>query len=464
MRGSVRHSIAAAFFLIPLGVGGSAGWIGCGTGELELQGQDDPSRPGDVDAPDAPDRAAPDLAGDPPAGDASAESDAGDTSTAGEDAADAAASDPTADNEGRHDDPEEVGPCELAVSVTEPVEGASVTGLVSVRASAACATHLELWVDGQLTGSDAAAPYDWVWDTAAAHENALPSPNHAIDYAYYFVDYKGVDNRHEVNHYTNQYYAWAWRAYVSDADWPPLLRQSIENAVADGHVIHLNVEDETYWADALDVAAPYWAQVRRVEVADEPGWDQAETEAVLTRFRAELGSRGLAERPLGIVYTRNQILTGDGLFAAGLDWVGIEAYVDVPDSSPVSAENVALLNDYLGQAKARVPADKDIVIVMMAYDRNGAWTNLDTLVDLQAPAYLVAYDDPRVVAINMFSYTRPGGSHDHPELRVPHKRIAERILDIVVPELSNGPHLLEVHAFDAAGGSVSASRTVTVAN
>ncbi|MCH7962056.1 MAG: hypothetical protein IIC49_06945, partial [Planctomycetes bacterium] len=45
-----------------------------------------------------------------------------------------------------------------------------------------------------------------------------------------------------------------------------------------------------------------------------------------------------------------------------------------------------------------LPADKDIMLVMQSYDRNGEWPNIATLKDLQIPTYLHAYDDPRVIA------------------------------------------------------------------
>jgi hypothetical protein len=88
---------------------------------------------------------------------------------------------------------------------------------------------------------------------------------------------------------------------------------------------------------------------------------------------------------------------------------------------------------------------------------------MSTLVPLQTAAYDLARDDPRVIALTMFSYARPGGSLDHPELARQHKLIAEKLLGVTVPELSNGP--VTLHA-EATKGSSSAEDevAVTIAN
>ena len=86
------------------------------------------------------------------------------------------------------------------------------------------------------------------------------------------------------------------------------------------------------------------------------------------------------------------------------------------------------LNRFLEQAKRRIPSDKQIVFIMMAYDRNGRWTNPDTLAALQLPVFVHAYDDPRVTAILMFSYGPPGGTRFYPRLQAIHRHIGEQIL------------------------------------
>jgi len=257
-----------------------------------------------------------------------------------------------------------------------------------------------------------------------------PPPNHPIDFGYYFVDGKYGDYRGEVNCYTNLYYALPVNNYFSDANWPPLFQESMANAAAEERRIHLNLNWDALGGNigqVLDIAAPFWSSVARIEMQDEPGWSRAETEQNVSSLRSMLAARGLPARPIGNVYTRSQILNDDAPDANGLDWVGIEAYLN-PPGSPDPGTNTEELRLYLNVAKARVPASKDIVLVMMAYDRNGAWTNIETLVEIQYNTYtLAAANDPRVVAITMFAYGRPGGSRDHPELKAAHREIGKAL-------------------------------------
>lgn len=258
---------------------------------------------------------------------------------------------------------------------------------------------------------------------------ALPAPNHAMDFGYYFVDGRYGDFRHEVACYTNTYYAWAESGYALGSDWKSQLRTSLENAVSDGKKIHLNLNQHftTSLDDVLEVAAPFWSTIVRLEFADEPGWDQGETESRIAALESKMAALGLGDRPIGIVYDNRQIFESSSPLASNLDWVGIEAYIDPPGSGNSQA-NIDNLNEYVTKAKSRVPTSKDIVLVMQAYARNGAWTNIATLTDLQIPTYLLAYSDPRVVAINMFAYARPSGTRQHQQLIAPHKLIGEKIL------------------------------------
>ena len=350
----------------------------------------------------------------------------------------------------------------LSVEITSPPQGATVTGLTPIRASASKDVEwVDFYIDGVLQHSDTSRPFEYGWETAI---NPLPYPNHPIDFGYYFVEWKNPKDfdaaRAEVNEYTNLYYA-SRSTYDSDLsapEWSALLSQSLANAQVEGKRIHLALEDEGLWDDVLDVATPYWDYISRIEIEDEPHLSRTQTEAMIQRLKSKLATRALPHRPMGFVYAYNEALP-DAIHAPGLDWVGIEAYLDYP-GSPDSQANVEVLNKYLSSAKAQVPDGKQIVLVMMAYDRNGDWTNMDTLRDLQFPVYMQAFDDPRVVAITMFSYTRQGGSRDHPGLWTPHRLIGERILGVYFPDAGNGLRTLTVHAFNSHG--VRATDRVTV--
>lgn len=349
------------------------------------------------------------------------------------------------------------------VTITMPQDGARVQGTVTLRADAVNSENVSYFVDGQPVGIAQAAPYEVPWDSTAFHENPLPAPGHDFDFGYYFTDGRYGDFEPEVQRYTNLYYAWAWRNYPTDTPWGAPFSESLRRAAEAGRRIHLNLQDPMYFDEALDRAKPVWDKVTRVELADEPPWDRAETERQLTSARQKLAARGLESRPLGIVYTRDQVLNEDALFANGLDWVGIEAYIDPPGSA-TSKDNVDNLVNYVNSAKARIPSQKKLVLIMMAYDRNGAWKDLQTLIDLQEPTYKLAADDPRVLAITMFSYGRPGGTSEHPELKLAHRRMGERILSRAVGALSNGPHTIEAVAIGKSGQNAKSTISITVEN
>jgi hypothetical protein len=358
------------------------------------------------------------------------------------------------------------------VAITSPPNGGTVAGVVPIAtATSASVTRVDFYADSVPIGSDLTAPFALDWDTRV---NALPAPNHPMDLGYYFVEWKIPSTfaaaRGETNAYTNTYYA-SLATYSTDhpEQYGALLEQSMSTAVAEGRRIHLNVELSSpfftqYLDTVLDVAAQHWQNVVRVELADEPSWSLATTNQMIALVDQKLAERGLTRPPggYGIVYVYTQPIPAAAA-APGLAWVGIEAYLDFP-GSPDSETNIALLRQRVTTAINQVPAGKNIVLVPMAYDRNGQWTNIDTLRDLQVPTYLLAYNDPRVIALNMFSYTRQGGSRDHPELRTPHRLMGEKMLNRTVPCAVDGPRTLRAVATAADGTTASARIVVTVAN
>lgn len=370
---------------------------------------------------------------------------------------------------GLSDDPPAAAIDAPSLVVTSPLPGAAVSGVVQVRATASPDTRrVELYADGALVGVDDAAPYELAWDVGA---NYLPAPDHKIDYGYYFVEWKQpatfAARRAETNHYTTTYYA-ALSSYVSDApgQWAALLTRSLTDAVAEHRRIHLNLELHNpafaaHLGATLDAARPFWPHIARIEIADEPSWTLAETTAVIAQVDAALAARALPRPPggYGIMYVYTEDLP-EAARAAGLQWVGLEAYLD-PPGSPVAIDNFRALIGALGRALGQVPPGKQIVLAQMAYDRNGAWPNVDTLRDLQTVPYGMAALDRRVVAINLFAYARPGGTFAHPELAVAHKLVAEKILGRELRGAGAGPRTLYVKAIDAAGANAVARVVVT---
>tara|TARA_Y100000310_G_scaffold345721_1_gene468804 strand:- start:2092 stop:3897 length:1806 start_codon:yes stop_codon:yes gene_type:complete len=274
--------------------------------------------------------------------------------------------------------------------------------------------------------------------------NNLPAPNHQILFGYYYADGRYGDFTSEAWAYTNLYVTWPTSFWNGDSspNWRNEFVQGLQNAVSNNQDILLcagcngglinsgSISENTieeYWDFTLDSSAPYWSKVRFVEVAHEENWNRATMESKINTLKSKISSRGLSPKPIGATYARQGILSLDSVNAANLDWVAIEAYVGPPGNSN-SQTNVNNLNNYLDRAKARVPSDKEIILIMQSYDRNGLWPNINTLVDLQEPVYLKAYNDPRVVAITMFSYARSGGTRLHQELKTTHLRIAEKIV------------------------------------
>ena len=72
------------------------------------------------------------------------------------------------------------------VAFTQPAAGASVTGVVSVQASASddiAVEKVDLWVDGALYAIDATAPYAFQWNTAA-----VAAGTHTLELRAYDID------------------------------------------------------------------------------------------------------------------------------------------------------------------------------------------------------------------------------------------------------------------------------------
>jgi len=270
--------------------------------------------------------------------------------------------------------------------------------------------------------------------------DGVPVPNHAMSFGYYFTDGKYGDFQKEVDCYSDLYIAVAKNGYAKSSDdtddmWLADMERSVNRAASK--------KQKIVWTLSIDATGPVitstlirmmnfmekiWPHVYMVELADEPKWTKAETESKLKEVRNFFRSRGVQDKPLGIVYTQSQSLDENAITAQGLDWVGLEAYVDPPGDSN-SKVNVDKLNIFLKRAKARIPPDKNIVIVMQAYSRNFGWKDINTLKELQMPAYNHSYNDPRVIALMMFAYGRPSGTRDNLDLRPIHRKMGNAVLN-----------------------------------
>lgn len=374
------------------------------------------------------------------------------------------------------------------VAITSPANEAIVQGDVDIAVSASSdIVRIELLADGNVVATDNTPPFAFSWNT---HANALPTPvNPSMHFGYYYVDWKGAYYGPEVNSYTNLYIA-TLDNYDSGLEGDPLLDaldRSLARAVVDGLSIHLrlSLNNNRYWElryRILDTAAPYRKNIVRIELFDEPhdlGWrlnNDDWTAENVSRFilgDPATGDRGyLYElqirdlvRPLGIVYRHVDLPSAvppPSMEANGLNWIGIEAYLDGPGNIDPQVNADDLLRR-LRRAVQRVPPNRDIVIVMMAYERLNQWVNKpDTLRDLQIPAYIVAAETPDVVSLNMFAYARPGGTRDKPLLKTSHRMMAEKVLGTEIYGAEVGRRTLTIRGYTAQGDSVTKGIVVTV--
>jgi hypothetical protein len=303
--------------------------------------------------------------------------------------------------------------------------------------------------------------------------NPLPVKTNAnLQYfGYWFSDGRYGNHQSEVFPYTNMYVA-ILDAWDSNLDWVPLLTTSMCSAMAQSKRIYLvakntDIEDPPApgqppksgfvarpltWANVLQAASTPcpasglrpWNAVDLVEVFHETEFNATQVETKIGTainpapgtFRALLASYGLPEKPMGIMQSAEcadnlphpSCKNGgaDAKNAPSLSWVGVEAYI---------FQTVANLNAYLDRAKNNA-GNKSVVFVPMAFDRAGAWSDARDLAAMQRSSYDKAYNDSRVIGILPFAYGRQaldksqGATRLHPELKVPHYQMAERILGI----------------------------------
>ena len=254
----------------------------------------------------------------------------------------------------------------------------------------------------------------------------LPGPTHLILFGYFNVRSQYGFFGSEVEDYTNcdVLIAGSFLRPAPDyLDDVAGFRRAFKESIAARQAIILDVKAAV--DRGLAIARDYWDRVDYLYLADEPEWDKGETERQIGDMHVKLDVMGLERKPILVNFTGGQIMTGTGWQADNLDVVCFEAFVD---SSDQDASRIgAKLRAQIRAAKDRI-GDRQMMIVIQGYDRNGAWTNLRSLEQIQTPPYREAYADPRVIGLLVFTYARKGGTRDHPELRPYHERIGHAIL------------------------------------
>lgn len=267
---------------------------------------------------------------------------------------------------------------------------------------------------------------------ATSGGGGTPAPPGAlIDFGYWYVD-TVVQGQFEP-----VVKAWTNLAFVFDrdggtSDTPPSERMANITSIcgrlaAAGFKIALDIGPNSFLQpqQMLDAAAPSWAKVGYVLLGDEINMTVAEANAAIADAKTRMSNMGLALKPIGATLDVDTGLTSQ-IVNANWDFLNIEAYVTADCQSGNCPEPADILacKVRVQQTMARIPAAINIAIVMQAYDLSGALTNIPILAQLNAATYFqMAKGNARVKMINMFAYSRTGGSKDHPELVEEHKRI-----------------------------------------
>jgi hypothetical protein len=119
---------------------------------------------------------------------------------------------------------------------------------------------------------------------------------------------------------------------------------------------------------------------------------------------------------------------GEGLFwttASGETWMGGQAYLDAPGPATVAGAR-AMLRAKIDQIVADWNGGKG-VLIPQAYDRNGAWRNLETLAGMQVEYLEAVRRHANIVALVPFALDRAGGANTYPALRAAWDEIGKRL-------------------------------------
>lgn len=309
--------------------------------------------------------------------------------------------------------------------------------------------------DAAVTAVDAGAP------DAGPPDAATTTHPPTLDFGYYRVDLVaagGQSYASAVRAWTNLAYAdWGTDARAFDVpeggDMTPVRNNMagiLRRLTAEGLGVMMDVSWGIAWgprltkAGILQTAAPYWDSIRYLVLGDELTLTQAEADAAITEWRNALTALGLAARPIGVTLTPDAVLAGasvPGVLLADWDFIAMEAYTPACTCAACGngtpADELAAVAASVAAQEARIPADKDLVMVLQGYDRNGAFRDITTLAALNRATYFdMVRGKPRYRAMVVFNWYREGstctanpyptwghGSSAYPSLQSAHQEI-----------------------------------------
>jgi hypothetical protein len=267
---------------------------------------------------------------------------------------------------------------------------------------------------------------------------AVPSPNHELLFGYYALEGRDGSVTEHALAYTNLDVVepgawWVGEDVATYAEWIPRLRNHMSSAAGFGRRIHLMLGNGQgradtrgfwpEWRETLEVAAPFWDSVVKLEIFHEDDTTPEETRERIVRLEQLLQEMRLPRKPIGGILFKKQNWN-----AEGLDWIGIEAYVTREDAAIYSdpAAAARYVSELLDRDLASVPEGKRATVIMMGYT-SGPVTDPAVLLAIQRPAYEAARANPKVDQLLVFSYSRKGGTRDLPEVRNYHRAIGAAI-------------------------------------
>ena len=262
-----------------------------------------------------------------------------------------------------------------------------------------------------------------------APPGVLPPATHEMHMGYAYADSKYGDYYDEVKDFTDVYFTSEY--ITSEGDWDDQLARleaGVNRAVADGKLIFFYDYPDPDprmppggFGAIYDIMRPVWGNIGWVEVMDEGNNTPESLDDMIRIVKARHASYGLDTGvKYGATMLPDQIYNGVGT-ASLADYICFESYIDFP-GSPDNSVNIAAMQNIIRTQLASIPGGKEVAIVVMAYSRNYAWTNIDTLTPLQVIPYLESYNIDRVSLLYHFAWGRPSGSREYPTLQAEHHK------------------------------------------
>lgn len=243
----------------------------------------------------------------------------------------------------------------------------------------------------------------------------LPAPLNSLRTLYHLDDSKSYGNqRAVVGTDTNTLLIWDY--YFNDTvALDASFLDAINNFPTKQIIFGPNTAptDTTLTAAALAgmaIAKNYWSSVTAIYF-DEMSLTQAQMQALIVAFKAWETSNGLAHKPIWANFTIDQVVAQTASAATNIDVIGFELYTNAAQQdNPVVT---TLLNTHISTALAFV-VGRPFFVVAQGFDRNGAWTNYDSLKNLQSSWWPTLYNNSNLQAVFIFSWLRPGGTASLP--------------------------------------------------